>query len=71
MIMILTVFPARRTEDVTLPFYRTDEPLTAGGPIPNPNSLFGVIAAQNGDILVTQNGDILVTQGPEPIVEEP
>ena len=38
--------PARRTEDVTLRFYRPDEPLTAGGPNPDPESLFPVRSAQ-------------------------
>ena len=32
----------RQADRITLPFYRPDEPLTAGGPDPNPNSLFGV-----------------------------
>ena len=31
----------RQADRITLPFYRPDRDLTAGGPNPNPHSLFG------------------------------
>ena len=61
--------PARRTEDVTLPFYRPDERLFIEQPTPNV-ALFGLLTAQNGNLLVTQGGDKLVLQGPDPIVDQ-
>jgi hypothetical protein len=54
--------PARRTEDITLPFYRPDEPLTPGGPIPNAISLNGVRATVGGNPRVTAGGDLRVLE---------
>lgn len=50
--------PARRTEDVTLPFYRPDEPLTEGGPVPNEITLAGIRTTLDGDLRVTPDGDL-------------
>lgn len=49
--------PARRTEDVTLPFYRPDEPLTAGGPVPNDVGLNGVRGTIDGNPRITVGND--------------
>ena len=52
--------PARRTEDVTLRFYRPDVDLTAGGPDPNVHSLYGVYATEDGNPqLRLENGEDL------------
>ena len=61
--------PARKTEDVTLPFYRPDERLNIQEQTPNV-ALYGLFQAQNGNLLVTQGGDKLVLQGPSPIVDQ-
>ncbi len=64
--------PARRTEDVTLPFYRPDEPLTEGGPIPNTTSLFAVRDVLGGNPRVTAGGDLRVLESSsvQPIVDD-
>ena len=65
--------PARRTEDITLPFYRPDENLTAGGPDPNVISLFGVRQTETGgNPRVTAGGSLRVLESSsvEPIVED-
>ncbi len=64
--------PARRTEDITLPFYRPDEDLTTGGPDPNTTSLFAVRQAGSGNPRVTAGGDLRVLEGSsvQPIVDE-
>ena len=49
--------PARRTEDVTLPFYRPDQPLTEGGAVPNQTYLNGVRETTGGNIRITAGGD--------------
>lgn len=49
--------PARRTEDVTLPFYRPDEALTEGGPVPNNVSLNGVRGTVDGNPRITVGDD--------------
>ena len=54
--------PARRTEDITLPFYRPDEDLTAGGPVPNPISLNGVRGTVDGNPRITAGGDLRVLE---------
>lgn len=54
--------PARKTEDVTLPFYRPDEPLTDGGPVPNQIALNGVRATIGGNPRVTAGGDLRVIE---------
>ena len=54
--------PARRTEDITLPFYRPDEDLTAGGPVPNPIFLNGVRNTVHGDLRVTVGGNLRVLE---------
>lgn len=63
--------PARRTEDVTLRFYRPDEDLTPGGPIPNPDALFGLRATvEDDDLRVTLDGDrrvIVIDPDPNPL----
>jgi len=54
--------PARVTEDITLPFYRPDEGLTAGGPIPSVNALFGVRSTESPfGLRVTIDGNLRVT----------
>ena len=62
--------PARRTEDVTLRFYRPDVDLTTGGPIPNVVSLFGVRGTADNDSRVTTGGDLRVITGLEQIVDQ-
>jgi hypothetical protein len=53
--------PARRTEDVTLRFFRPDVRLDAGGAIPNTTSLFGVRSTETGgNLRVTSGGDLRV-----------
>ena len=54
--------PARRTEDVTLPFYRPDEPLTAGGAVPNQTTLNGVRGTIGGNPRITAGGDLRVIE---------
>lgn len=49
--------PARKTEDITLPFYRPDEDLTAGGAIPNDTTLNGVRGTINGNPRITVGDD--------------
>ena len=45
--------PARRTEDIHLRFNRPDERLSAGGPNPDPESLFPVRSAQTAARVTT------------------
>ena len=52
--------PARRTEDIALRFTRPDEPLTAGGPIPNPISLFGIVTTPTQGPLGTTSGGLMI-----------
>ena len=50
----------RQADRITLPFYRPDEALTAGGPDPNPNFLGGVrvsLGSPQQNIRVDVNGD--------------
>jgi len=54
--------PARRTEDVTLRFYRPDEDLSAGGAVPNTTSLFGVRGTIGGNPRITAGGDLRVIE---------
>ena len=66
--------PARRTEDITLPFYRPDEDLTAGGPNPNVNALFSGRTTVNGNPRVIEGGTgnnlrVLESSSLEPIDE--
>lgn len=49
--------PARRTEDVTLRFYRPDEDLSTGGPIPNTTTLNGVRGTVGGNPRITVGED--------------
>ena len=64
--------PARRTEDITLPFYRPDVDLTPGGPFPNVNSLFLVRGTVGGNPRVTAGGDLRVLESStlQPIEDE-
>lgn len=55
--------PPRQPDKITLPFYRPDEPLSSGGPIPNTTSLFGVRASQGGNLRVTAGGELRVLEG--------
>lgn len=50
--------PARRTEDINLPFYRPDQSLTEGGPIPNPITLNGIRGTIGGNPRITAGGDL-------------
>lgn len=54
--------PPRQPDRIILPFYRPDEPLTTGGPIPNTTSLFGVRATEGGNLRVTAGGDLRVLE---------
>jgi len=55
--------PPRQPDKITLPFYRPDEPLSSGGPIPNTTSLFGVRASQGGNLRVVAGGELRVLEG--------
>ena len=52
----------RQADRITLPFYRPDEALTAGGPDPNPISLFGVRDAPGDSPRVTEDGRLRVLE---------
>ena len=52
--------PARRTEDIALRFTRPDVALTAGGPIPNPISLFGILSTPTQGPLGTTSGGLMI-----------
>lgn len=54
--------PARKTENITLPFYRPDSELSAGGPIPNVIMLNGVRATVGGNLRVTVGGLLRVIE---------
>jgi len=62
--------PARRTENISLPFYRPDEDLTTGGEVPNVVSLFGVRGTADEDSRVTTGGDLRVITGLTEIVDQ-
>ena len=54
----------RQADRITLPFYRPDEDLTAGGPNPNPHFLGGVRETEGPDSLrVTEDGRLRVIEG--------
>lgn len=54
----------RQADRITLPFYRPDEPLTAGGPNPNEISLYGVRETESVDSLrQTEDGRLRVIEG--------
>jgi hypothetical protein len=61
--------PARRTEDITLRFYRPDEPLTAGDE--NTTALFGIRSTVGGNPRITAGGELrqLESSSLEPISE--
>ncbi len=50
----------RQADRITLPFYRVDQDLTTGGPIPNSTQLSGVRATIGGNPRVTAGGDLRV-----------
>ncbi len=52
----------RQADRITLPFYRPDEALTAGGPNPNPISLFGVRDAPGASPRETEDGRLRVLE---------
>ena len=52
----------RQADRITLPFYRPDEALTAGGPDPNPISLFGVRDAPGASPRETEDGRLRVLE---------
>jgi len=52
----------RQADRITLPFYRPDEDLTAGGPDPNPISLFGVREAPGASPRETEDGRLRVLE---------
>jgi hypothetical protein len=54
--------PPRAPDRITLPFYRPDESLSRGGPIPNDISLFGVRATVGGNLRVTAGGSLRVLE---------
>lgn len=58
--------PPHPADDITLPFYRPDDPLTEGGPVPNPISLFGVRGTVGGNPRVTAGGDLRVLETLDP-----
>ena len=57
--------PARKTEDITLPFYRPDERLNIEESTPA-IALFGVRDTANGNLRVTRGGDIRVIASIDP-----
>ena len=52
----------RKADRITLPFYRPDEDLTAGGPDPNPNFLGGVREALGESPRETEDGRLRVLE---------
>ena len=52
----------RQADRITLPFYRPDQDLTAGGPNPNPISLFGVREAIGESPRETEDGRLRVLE---------
>jgi hypothetical protein len=52
----------RQADRITLPFYRPDEPLTAGGPDPNVNFLGGVRDTIGESPRVTEDGRLRVLE---------
>lgn len=66
--------PARRTEDITLPFYRPDEPLTdlAEGEVSPEFGLFGVIVAISSvNPRIDSDGNIRVMEDPYENIFDP
>lgn len=55
--------PPRQPDRITLPFYRPDQDLSEGGPIPNTTQLSGVRATIGGNPRVTAGGDLRVFEG--------
>lgn len=59
--------PARQTEDITLPFYRPDLPLTDPSPMPVRDVLGLRLETDQGVSIVTDQGEYLdVTVAPTP-----
>jgi hypothetical protein len=52
----------RQADRITLPFYRPDEALTAGGPDPNPISLFGIREAPGASPRETEDERLRVLE---------
>lgn len=52
----------RQADRITLPFYRPDEDLTAGGPNPNVNFLGGVRDSPGASPRVTEDGRLRVLE---------
>lgn len=66
--------PARKTEDITLPFYRPDEPLTdlEEGSVQPAFGLFGVIVAISSvNPRIDNNGNIRVMEDPYENIFDP
>lgn len=55
----------RQADRITLPFYRPDEPLTAGGPDPNVNFLGGVREAFGDSPRATEDSRLRVLEASE------
>ena len=63
--------PARKTEDINLPFYRPDEPLSAGGAVPNTTTLNGVRGTVGGNPRITAGGNLRVIESATLTQDEP
>ena len=55
----------RQADRITLPFYRPDEALTAGGPNPNVNFLGGIREAPGASPRITEDGRLRVLEDAE------
>jgi len=55
----------RQADRITLPFYRPDEALTAGGPNPNVNFLGGIREAPGASPRETEDGRLRVLEDAE------
>jgi len=55
----------RQADRITLPFYRPDEALTAGGPNPNVNFLGGIREAPGSSPRITEDGRLRVLEDAE------
>ena len=51
--------PARQTEDITLPFYRPDLPLTDPSPLPVRDLLGLRLETEDGQSILTEDGEYL------------